>query len=73
MRSVFLVALTLSLGGCGFLDQILASGSTSYSRKVYLNPMDVVTVGLHEDHDFACVDRPLLCVSRGVGFECRCP
>ena len=73
MRTCSLVALTLLLGACGFLDQIQLGGPSFNPNKVYLNPADVVTVGAREAQRFACVDQPLLCVSRGVGFECRCP
>jgi hypothetical protein len=73
VRTCSLLALTLLLGACGFLDQLEFGGPSLNPNKVYLNRADVVTVGARETYRYACVDRALLCVSRGVGFECRCP
>ena len=73
MRSCCLLALTLLLGACSFVDQIQLSSPGLSSNKIYLNRMDVVTVGTREAHRYACVNPPLLCTSRGVVFECHCP
>lgn len=73
MRICCLLALTLLLGACGFLDQIQRHGPSLSPNKIYLNRADVITVGAREANRYACVDPPLLCVSRGIGFDCRCP
>jgi hypothetical protein len=73
VRICSLLALTLLLGACGFLDQIYIDGPSLNPNKIYLNRADIVTVGARETSRYACVDRPLECVSRGVGFDCRCP
>ena len=73
MRICVLLALALLLGACGFLDQIYLDGPSLNPNKIYLNRMDVVTVAARDTYRYACVDRPLLCVSHGIGLECRCP
>ena len=73
MRSLIVLVFTLPLGACSFLDQILFSGPSLNPNKVYLNRADVVSVSARETYRFACVDQPLLCVQRGMTFECRCP
>lgn len=73
VRSLVLLSVTLFLGACGFLDQAQLGGASYNSNNIYLNRTDVVTIGTRETHRYACVDGPLMCVSRGVGFDCRCP
>ncbi len=73
VRICSLLALTLLLGACGFLDRIYLDGPSSNPNKIYLNRADVVSVAARETNRYACRDRPLQCVSRGVGFDCRCP
>ncbi|HEY3517085.1 MAG TPA: hypothetical protein VGL98_08555 [Gammaproteobacteria bacterium] len=73
MRSCSLLALTLLLGGCGFLDQLELGGSSYNPNKIYLSRTDSVSIGTRETHRYACVNGPLMCVSRGVDFDCHCP
>jgi hypothetical protein len=73
VRSLIVVALGLSLGACGLLDQSLSSGPSLNRNTVYLNPEDVISVSGRDTSRYACVGQPLLCVHRGVDFECRCP
>jgi len=68
-----LLALTLLLGGCGFLDQLQLGGPSYDPNKIYLSPTDKVSVGTRETHRYVCANGPLMCVSRGVGFDCYCP
>lgn len=73
MRIGSLLALTLVLGGCGFLDQATLGGSSYNPNKIYLRGVETVTVGTRETHRYACYSGPLMCTSRGVGFDCHCP
>ena len=73
MRALLGFHTLLLLGACGSLDRIYLDGPSWNPNKIYLNRADVVAVGARETHRYACPDRPLLCVSRGVGFDCHCP
>jgi len=73
VRSCSLLALTLLLGGCGFLDQFQLDGPSYNPNKIYLSPTDIVSVGTRETHRYACVNGPLMCVARGIDFDCQCP
>lgn len=72
MRGCSILALALLLGACGFLDQ-MQLGGPSYSNKIYLSRSDVISVGVRETDRYACVNGPLMCTSRGIGFDCHCP
>jgi hypothetical protein len=61
------------VSGCSFLDQINFGAPSLSSNKIYLRQGEMAEVGLREDHRYACVGQPLLCVQRGITFECRCP
>ena len=73
MRSRSLLALTLLLGGCGFLDQAQFGGPSYDPNKIYLRRTDIVSVGTREAHRYVCLNGPLMCVSRGIDFDCHCP
>ena len=73
MRSCSLLALTLLLGGCGFLDQLQLGGPSYDPNKIYLSRTDSVSIGAREAHRYVCPNGPLMCVSHGVGFDCHCP
>jgi hypothetical protein len=65
--------LALSVSGCSFLDQINFGAPSSSSNKIYLRQGEIAEVRPRQDHRYACVDGPLLCLQRGITFECRCP
>ena len=73
VRSCSLLALALLLGGCGFLDRIQLGGPSYNPNKIYLSRTDSVSVGTRETHRYACFNGPLMCVSRGIDLDCRCP
>jgi hypothetical protein len=73
VRSTVVIAFALAASACSVLEQIDFGGSRLDRNKVYLNATDVVVASPRETHRYACVDRPLLCVQHGIGFECRCP
>ena len=73
MRSTLAIASALLLGACSVLGPFDFNGPSLDPRKVYLNATDVVMASPRETQRYACVASPLLCVRRGVGFECRCP
>ena len=72
MRSIIALGLTLTLGACSFLDQIDFGGPALNPNKIYLG-REAVSVSAREADRYACVGSPLLCVQRGLSFECRCP
>lgn len=70
------LALVLSasfLGGCGYLEGFQFGGSQLDPNKVYLEPMQKLSVSRRDAYRYACVDGPMLCVDRGIGFDCGCP
>jgi hypothetical protein len=73
VRSVVVLALALSLGGCGYLDRMLAAGPSSGSNQVYLGRLDVIHVARRDTYRYACLNGPMLCEERGIDFTCRCP
>ena len=73
MRSSVLGVLALFVSGCSFLDQVNFGAPSLSANKIYLRQGEFAEVRLREDNRFACVAGPLLCVQRGVKFECRCP
>jgi hypothetical protein len=49
-------------------------GGPSYDpNKIYLRRTDIVSVGTREAHRYVCLNGPLMCVSRGIDFDCHCP
>ena len=73
MRSTIAIALVLALSACGFLEQIQFNGSSLDPNKIYLSPTNVISVAPREAHRYACAGEPMLCVQRGIAFECSCP
>jgi hypothetical protein len=73
VRSVVAILVTLPLTACSFLDQVQFGGYSLDPNKIYLRPATVVSVSPRETYRYACVGTPLLCVSYGFEFECRCP
>ena len=73
MRSTIVIALVFALSACSYLEQIQLNGYARNPNKIYLDQMSIVSVSFRDTHRYACFDRPLLCVQRGIGFECRCP
>ncbi len=73
MRSSVLGVLVLFVSGCSFLDQMNFGAPSLSSNKIYLRQGEFAEVSPRDDHRYACVSQPLLCVQRGITFECRCP
>jgi hypothetical protein len=74
MRRTAVIALGLSLSACSVLDQLQFNGAPRLDpSKVYLNQVDVVRVRPRETERFACARGMLVCIQRGVEFECSCP
>lgn len=71
------VFATLALGlisGCSFFDQIAINGSEQLDpNKVYLGSSRVTNLRASETGRYACVNGPMMCTQRGVGFDCSCP
>jgi hypothetical protein len=77
-RTFVRVFTTLSavslLGGCSLLDQIELNAPPRLDpNRVYLGNSIVRSVTARETSRYACVDAPLYCEQRGIGFDCRCP
>jgi hypothetical protein len=49
------------------------NGPSFDPNKIYLSPAELVSVSARQTHRYACDGPPLLCVQRGIDFECRCP
>lgn len=73
LRSSVLGVLALFVSGCGFLDRINFGAPSLSSNNIYLRQGEIAEVKPREDHRYACVEGPLLCVQYGATFECRCP
>lgn len=73
MRSTIVIALVVTLSACSYLEQIQFNGYARDPNKIYLDRVSVVSVSARETYRYACLDSPLLCVQRGIGFDCRCP
>jgi hypothetical protein len=73
LRSSVLGVLALFVSGCSFLDQVNFGAPSLSSNNIYLRQGEIAEVGPRENHRYACVNGPLLCVQRGITFECRCP
>ena len=73
MRGILVVVLAPLLGACSVLDRMNLNAPTFDPNKIYLSPAELVSVSPRQTYRYACVSPPLLCVHRGVDFECRCP
>ena len=73
MRSTLAIVLVPLLGACSVLDRMDFNGPSFDPNKIYLSPPELVAVSPRQTHRYACAGPPLLCVQRGVDFECRCP
>ena len=73
VRALIVSVLAALLGACGFLDQVSLNGPGLNPNKVYLNRTDVISVSRRDTERYACRDGLLICVQRGIGFDCRCP
>jgi hypothetical protein len=61
------------LCGCTVLDTVeLNAPSRLDPNRVYLGSSRVTNLGPTEMGRYACVDGPLICDQRGIGFDCRC-
>jgi len=63
----------LNVGIPAGFEQIQFNGSSLDPNKIYLSPTNLISVAPREAHRYACVGEPMLCVQRGIDFECRCP
>jgi hypothetical protein len=74
VRVLVTLAVFTMLGGCSVLDQIQLNGPARLDpNKVYLGTSRVQSVSARETGRYACVDVPMICEQRGIGFDCRCP
>ncbi len=74
MRSSVVIALALASSACSILDRIDFGPAALDPNKIYLTAEKMpVTVSPRDTHRYACVGTPLICLQRGVSFECRCP
>lgn len=73
LRSSVLGVLALFVSGCSFLDQVNFGAPSLSANNIYLRQGEIAEVGMRENNRYACVNGPLLCVQRGIKFECRCP
>jgi hypothetical protein len=73
VRSIIAIVLVFTLGACSVLDQFQLGTASLDPNKIYLDSTTVVEVAPRDTYRYACVGIPMLCVQRGVEFECRCP
>jgi hypothetical protein len=74
VRSTVVIALALASSACSILDRIEFGRSSLDPNRIYLSAEEMpVTVSPRDTHRYACVGTPLICLQRGVSFECRCP
>jgi hypothetical protein len=71
MRLVLVLSASL-LGGCAYLDGF-QFGARLDPNKVYLEPTQKLSVSSRDTYRYACVGGAMLCVQRGIGFDCGCP
>jgi hypothetical protein len=73
MRTVLMIALASLLGACSFLDELDFSATQQLDpNRIYLGSARVYSVSARDARKYACVSGPLLCETRGIGFDCRC-
>lgn len=72
MRLALVLSASL-LGGCSYLNGFQFGGNQLDPNKVYLEPTQRLSVSSRETYRYACVGGPMLCVQRGIGFDCGCP
>lgn len=73
MRLVLVVLCAALFSGCSALGQFQFGGPQLDPNKVYLSPTQKLSVASRETHRYACVGGAMLCVQRGIGFDCGCP
>jgi hypothetical protein len=74
VRVLATLAALATLGGCSVLDQINLNGPARLDpNKVYLGTGRVNSLSARETGRYACVGPPMICVQRGIGFDCSCP
>jgi hypothetical protein len=73
VRVLAIFALAL-ISGCSMLDQIQLNGPQRLDpNKVYLGTSRVTNLRAADTGRYACVNAALVCVQRGIGFDCACP
>lgn len=74
MRLVLVVLSTALLGsGCSALGGFQFGSPQLDPNKVYLSPTQKLQVASRDTYRYACVGGAMLCVQRGIGFDCGCP
>jgi hypothetical protein len=74
VRSAIVIALALASSACSILDRIEFGRTMLDPNKIYLSAEALpVTVSPRDTRRYACIGTPLICLQRGVSFECRCP
>lgn len=71
MRLVLVLSASL-LCGCSYLGNFQLGGRQLDPNKVYLSPAQKLSVSARETYRYACTNGPMLCVQRGIGFDCGC-
>lgn len=72
MRLALVLSASL-LGGCSAFDNFQFGGAQLDPNKVYLSPTQKLSVSSRDTYRYACVGGAMLCVQRGIGFDCECP
>jgi hypothetical protein len=67
-----LVLSALLFSGCSAFDNFQL-GARLDPNKVYLSPTQKLSVSSRDTYRYACVGGAMLCVQRGIGFDCECP
>ena len=73
MRTIPLIALAMVFSACSTLDEISFASPRLDPNKIYLGSSRVDNLRPRDTQKYGCANGPLLCVQRGVGFECSCP
>ncbi len=75
MRMLATGLLLMALAGCSFLEAIAERGSGPQlnPNKIYLGSSVMTDLRSRDEMDrYACVNGPMLCEARGIGFDCKC-
>jgi hypothetical protein len=70
---ILVIVLIPLLGACSVLNRMNFNAPSLDPNKLYLDPAELVSVSPRETYRYACASQPLLCLQRGIEFECRCP
>ncbi len=73
MRTIPLIALAMLFSACSMLDEINFGSPSLDPNKIYLGSSRVDNVNARDTQKYGCAKGAMLCVQRGLSFECSCP